>query len=414
MKKLLWIGDAGCATGFARATHQTLDTLRHEYAVTVLGLNFHGSPVTARQYPYPIWPAMPAVGYDGFGVRALAQLLPTLEPSVIVIQQDPWNFPEYMRTIDAVCGAKQEKIPVVGAVAVDGENCRGRDLNGLALAIFWTSFGERQARLGGFTGQSAIVPLGCDTEIYRPGDRREARIQLELPPRLFDKFIALNVNRNQPRKRLDLTVSYFAEWVRGYGGPDRGTPLKIDDAFLYFHACPTGEQGYDVQQLMRYYGLYGDRTRLILAQPEIGNGVPESEVALTYNCADVMLTTTQGEGMGLPTLEGMACGIPQILPDHSAYGDWARDGALLVPCTEIACTPNKINVIGRVVDRHPFIAALDAVYTNKKTAKTHNDPMLGIRDRLSAAGLALANRPEYRWSNIGTAFGDAIRGAISL
>jgi hypothetical protein len=35
---------------------------------------------------------------------------------------------------------------LVGAIAVDGKNCRGADLNGLDHVIFWTKFAEDEAR----------------------------------------------------------------------------------------------------------------------------------------------------------------------------------------------------------------------------------------------------------------------------
>jgi len=62
-KKLLWVGDAGCPSGFGLATHKILDVVRHKYDVTVLGLNYRGDP---HGYPYEIWAAS-AEG-DTFGI----------------------------------------------------------------------------------------------------------------------------------------------------------------------------------------------------------------------------------------------------------------------------------------------------------------------------------------------------------
>jgi D-inositol-3-phosphate glycosyltransferase len=156
MRRLLWIGDAGCETGFARSTHKILETVYREWDVHVLGINYRGDP---HDYPYPIYMAQRYPG-DLFGIRRLQEMLQKVKPDLIVVQNDPWNFPSYMKRLG--------ETPVVGIVAVDGKNCRGRSLNGLKHAIFWTDFGEKEAKRGGYVGTSSVIPLGVDTEIYYP------------------------------------------------------------------------------------------------------------------------------------------------------------------------------------------------------------------------------------------------------
>ena len=376
-RRLLWIGDAVAATGFSRATHYILDVLRHDWDVHVLGINYHGDP---HPYPYPIYPAA-GFRQDVFGVKRSGKLISQLRPDITVVLNDPWNIPAYMK--------QAGNANLVGFVAVDGLNCRGAGMNGLLAAVFWTQFGLEQAQLGGFRGTAGVVPLGVDLEIYKPLDRGECRDQLGLPPKVRDGFIVGNINRNQPRKRLDLTMMYFAEWIRS---------RKIDDAYLYLHVAPTGEQGYEIDQLGRYLGILN---KVIIAEPDIGMGVPESRLCQTYNAFDVQVSTTQGEGFGLTTLEGQACGIPQIAPDWAALGEIVADSALLVPCTSVACTPNNINAIGGIADREEFIECLDRVY---------REP--AARADLRERGIENAGRDCYRWPHIGAAFGQLLEQAL--
>jgi glycosyltransferase involved in cell wall biosynthesis len=375
-RKLLWIGDACVSSGFAKATHNILDHLRHTWDVHVLGINYLGDP---HDKPYPVYPCYP--GGDFFGIGRTKELVGKLRPDIVVVLNDPWNVPEYMK--------RAEGTPVAAMVAVDGKNCRGRGMNGLATAMFWTEFGMKEAQSGGYTGPACVIPLGVDTDIYQTGDKVAARNALGLPPRLRDAFIVGNVNRNQPRKRLDLCISYFAEWVRTY---------EVPDAFFYFHTAPTGDQGYDCRQLAAYYGI---STRLIIAEPDIGHGVLESDLVTTYQAFDAMLTTTQGEGFGLGTFEGMACGIPQIVPDWSALGELCEDAALKVECTEIACTPNKINVIGGIADRAGTIQALRTLYEDPIQYSLY-------RNR----GLKLMENPRFRWENIAKSVDEALTEAL--
>src|SRR5690606_33664969 len=100
----------------------------------------------------------------------------------------------------------------------------------------------------------------------------------------------------------DLAMIYFSEWIKRN---------KIRNAYLYLHVGPTGDRGYDIQQMAEYLRI---KNRVILAQPEIGHGLSEAAMKYVYGSFDVMLSCTQGEGWGLTHMEGMACGIPQILP----------------------------------------------------------------------------------------------------
>jgi glycosyltransferase involved in cell wall biosynthesis len=170
MRRLLFIGDAVCPSGFARSTHHQCDYLDHRtnpsnpdpWEVSVLGLNYRGDP---HDHPYKIWPAKMKAHDDLFGMLLVPELIQTIRPDVVVIQNDPWNFPRYMDNL--------RNVPVVGIVAIDGKNVQGRVLNGLHAAVFWTNFGAEHAQLGGFSGPYGVVPLGVDLEIYKPIDKRK-------------------------------------------------------------------------------------------------------------------------------------------------------------------------------------------------------------------------------------------------
>jgi glycosyltransferase involved in cell wall biosynthesis len=378
MRKLLWIGDAGCESGFAKCTHNTVEVLRQSWEVTVLGLNYRGDPDVRSKWPYDIWPCWP--GGDLFGVGRTLELIDKTTPDLVVIQNDPWNVPAYMKEILKL----KRPPPVVGAIAVDGLNCRGKALNKLARAIFWTEFAQSEAHKGGMTIPSGVVGLGVDLTTYTPGDKQAARNWVGLPEAVKRGFIVGNVNRNQPRKRLDLTIKYFAKWV---------LERQVTDAYLYLHVAPTGDSGFDCDQLAEFYGINTPTNRkLILAIPEMYHGTPEAAVARTMQAFDLGFSTTQGEGWGLTTLEMMACGIPQVAPDWAALGEWARPAAHLVPCTSTAHTP-MANAVGGIMDEAQAIEILDAMYRDPMLRKSHIDK-----------GLALAAEPRYNWTNVGEAF----------
>ena len=382
MKKLLWVGDGpDCPSGFGRVTREVLAVLSQHYDVTVLGINHRGDPSTVS---YPVYAA--AVEGDAMGINRLIWMCDLVQPDVIVLQNDGWHIPYYMSRLRQRKGngeyafPEHAAVPVVAAVAVDGKNFQGEWLRGVTHAIFWTQFALNEAAAGGYSGPASVIPLGVDTENYRPMDKLDARLRRGLPREMDDAFIVGNVNRNQARKRWDLTIKYFAEWV---------AQKNLADAWLYLHTAPTGDSGPDIKQLGRYYGIHD---RIALAAPDTWYGVSEEVMRDTYNCFDVAISTTQGEGFGLTALEAMACGVPCILPDWAALGDWAKGAAWLVPCPTTAINPVQpgLNVIGGVPDQKAFTAALNAMYTSRE-ARVQN----------GLAALERAREPRFQWANIG-------------
>jgi glycosyltransferase involved in cell wall biosynthesis len=117
----------------------------------------------------------------------------------------------------------------------------------------------------------------------------------------------------------------------------------------------------------------------------------------TYRAFDVQITTTQGEGDGLTTKEGMACGIPQIVPEWSALGEWAKGYAVCVPCTSTAATIGRANAIGGIADEIIFVQRLRNLYGNR-----------AMRTAVAEKCLECVQQPQYRWEAVGRGFAEAL------
>lgn len=376
--RILLLSDAVSHTGFARVSHSLLAHLRHNWDVSVLGINYRGDP---HSYPYPIYPARN--GGDIWGVGRYQELVKKVQPDLVFIIQDPWNVVEYT----ALKG--DEKI--VAYMAVDAP-CLPRlsGLNDLDLAIWYTDFGQREGEKAGYNGESIVIPHGVNTDVYRPLDRLECRraLKLDFPD---DAFIVGNVGRNQSRKRLDLTVKYFARWVQR-----ERLPANV---YLWIHAART-DMGCDFVRLADYWGV---ADRLICSSDvKPGCGVTEQDLVRVYNAFDVQINTSIGEGWGLPTMEGMACGVPQVAGDWSGLGEWAKGAAVLVPCSTIQANPNPISTVGGVPDEEPFVDALHALYTDRRYCGE-------VADR----GFDLVKQDRFRWETIAGQFHDAFLDVLN-
>ena len=192
-------------------------------------------------------------------------------------------------------------------------------------------------------------------------------------------FIAGNLNRNQPRKRLDLSIHIFADWIKQH---------RVSNAYLLLH-CAQKDTGWDLRRVAAFHGI-ADRL-LLTGCDDIRSLQSPQQLQRIYCSLDVQISTTLGEGWGLTTMEGMACGIPQIVPDSSALAEWAVP-AVKIPCSRLLMNP-EINTAGALVDHAPFVAALQSLYTDK-----------ALRARLSAQGMEHVRRDDFDWHNIAQQF----------
>lgn len=378
--KLLYIGDSPTATtGFATITTNVCRELtKRGWDIHILGINYRGDP---HDQPWPIYNAG-AFG-DQIGRNRINELCHKLQPDAVLMNNDWW-------IVGPLCKVRPS-IPFIAYMPVDGCNVdrtKMEWLSNITLAIWYTKFARDEAEKKGFTGRSEIIPHGVDRSFFKPMPQAEARDRMGfLSQGLKDAFIVGNVNRNTPRKRIDLTIAYFCEWVRRF---------NRQDAYLYLHMFNKDKEhnGIDFGKLANWCGLHG---RIITPDDEgfdTFNGFPIQSMPAVYNALDVQVTTTQGEGWGLPTMEGMACGTRQIVPAWSALGEWPDDPSCVkVPCTNLSV--NLEGVVGGIADKEQFIEALEAAYQRKIPAP---DP-----SRLD----------QYNWDTIGTRFHTALRRAIA-
>lgn len=382
--RLLWIGDAVAHTGFANVTHNVLDYLSKTWDVSVLGINYHGDP---HNYKYNIYPA--SLGGDLYGLGRLAQLVPMIKPDIICAINDPWITVKYEKELHQ--NKETFGYKTVYYIPVDSPNIKKeivRDLNTANGVIFYTNFGKNEFLKSDYEGSSFIIPHGVNRNHFYPVSKRKARDVLNLSN---DWFIFGSVNRNQPRKRLDLTIEYFAEFAKD----------KPETVRLYIH-CALKDMGYDLIDLARYYGV---DERLIITDPNLTSqrGVSFEVLNYIFNSFDVQISTTQGEGWGLTQAEGMMVGVPQIAPEWSALAEWGRfedgtDAIIYVPVTSHAATINSVNTIGGIADKHKYVDALNNVYYDEQ-----------YRKEMGELGHKRINNSEFDWKNVANQFDEVFK-----
>jgi glycosyltransferase involved in cell wall biosynthesis len=385
MAKILWYGDACSNTGFGRVTHSVLEHLSKDHEVCVLGINYTGDP---HSHPYKIYPACAGGSQDRFGINRIPEILQKEKPDVVICLNDIWVVNQFWERCHFL---KDElKFKFIAYFPVDSESYYPDMLQHMPfwdLAITFTvncahrilSHGVNIPRLG-------VLPHGVDNDRFYPIDKKEAREQIGLP---LDKFIVFNGNRNQPRKRIDLTIQAFAEFA-----------VDKPDTMLYLH-MGAKDLGWDVMPLfhreMTKRGL-DDKHRLILTSPNMNymDAPPDTLLNTIYNACDVGFNTADGEGWGLVSFENASCRKPQVVPNHTACKDiWEGAAQLMDISTWVV--DKDLGVERGLIDVKHAAQLLTELYTNSS-----------IYDEVADACYAVTQRPEYRWESVAMGFSKAI------
>jgi glycosyltransferase involved in cell wall biosynthesis len=367
--KVLWIGDGGVATGFARVNHSIIDNLPEDkYEAHHLAVNYRGDP-----YPNTkslMYPAM--IGGDIYGMTRLPGLIKKIKPDIIFILNDTWILPNYLHYIPE--GQKVVTYFPVDAKPLEAEWCKA--IAERTTPVAYTEFG-REAMLEQTDVKTDIrvIPHGIDTKTFYPIDMLAARAELEgVPP---DSFVVLNSNRNQPRKRIDLTIKGFAKFAKD----------KPQNVKLYLHMGRI-DAGWDIISLCERYGIL---SRLLLTSLELGpnNYVSDERLNVIYNSADVGLNTSMGEGWGLCSMEMAVCRKAQILTECSANTELYGEGrGYLMPVDHYDTYP-MILTDGAVVSEDTVAEALEYYYSNPQ-----------VREADAQAIYDYFTQPKFDWKNI--------------
>jgi len=376
--KVLWISDLVVPTGFSRVSHSIIYHLSpEEYEVRGLGINYKGDP---QPYPYMIFPAN-IRGNDAYGISRLEEIIEYWTPDIIFILNDAWIVRTYLKEIKRLFGDKTPP-KIVTYIPVDSEDHSPswyKEFDTVDKIVTYTEFGKKVIRKAAPLLTVSVIPHGVEHEDFfkiQGVDKRLIKKQI-LPDRedFLDSFIVLNANRNQPRKRIDLTIQGFAEFVKG----------KPENIKMYLHMGRI-DQHIDILEYADRYDL-GDR--LIVTNTRNGaQAAPVALLNLIYNSCEVGINTGIGEGWGLPNFEHASLGAPQVVAGHSALKELYSDCGVIVK-PKFTWTQDNIMTTGRVVTAVDVAEGLDKIYSDKELYKT-----------LSEKSFEKFNSPEYNWKTI--------------
>jgi glycosyltransferase involved in cell wall biosynthesis len=307
MAKILYCGDVGVQTGFGRVAEYLIPALAKEHEVHALAVNWHGDP-NEMQGHCQMYPAM-VHGSDPFGSHRIADLINRIKPDLVWVTNDIWialNLWNQAKSFREQVGFKWFVYTPIDSYGLFPElTAPMMEWDGLAT---YTQFAEKELQLMGYTKPIDIIGHGTDFEKFFPLDKQACRKELGVPE---DAFIVFNGNRNQPRKRIDLTLKAFIKFAK-----------DKDDARLWLN-MGSKDLGWEIIPLFKRIARdegFDPTGKLILTSPHFStdNCLPIEQLNKVYNAADIGINTCIGEGWGLVNSEHGSVGVAQVVPDHTS------------------------------------------------------------------------------------------------
>ena len=352
--KLLWCGDIAAKTGFARVTENVLPYLAKKFNIVVLAHNWWGDP-TPLQKKYKMYPSSNRFQTAPFGEDRIREVVQLEKPDLVFTINDMWIINEQYRRIQDF--HKDKKFKFVGYAPMDSYGwigCLADTANDWDGVISYTQFGAYEFIQGGITKPIAVVPHGVTPGQFFPMDRKEARKKLNIKD---DIFVVFNGNRNQFRKRIDITISAFAKFAK-----------DKPDTQLYLHMGKK-DQGWDIMNLfdreMKRNKLDPNNRIILTADVEGPPSVDVEMLNTIYNAADVGINTCKGEGWGLVSFEHAACKIAQVVPGHTSCKEIFEGYGQLIRCDHIDTDTNFGREMPCPSTDH-LVEILNELYKDKK------------------------------------------------
>jgi glycosyltransferase involved in cell wall biosynthesis len=380
--KILWVADFVAMTGFGRVSGAILPRLKDDFEFVVLACNWHGDACD-EQKDFKMYPASNRFQQAPFGEQRIREIVEREQPDIVFSLNDPWIVSEQYRQIQDL--HQQKKFKFVGYLTMDSYNWIGGidpHVNEWDALIAFTKFGAHEFIKGGVHKPIAIVPHGLDKELFYPMDKAECRRKLGLKE---DLFIVLNANRNQFRKRIDITIKAFAQFAIGK-----------PEAQLYLHMGGR-DQGWSVMDLfgreMSKAGLNPNGRIIMTSASEGPPNVSVEMLNIIYNACDVGVNTTKGGGWELVNFEHAACGVPQIVPNHTSTKEIFEGYGELIETEHIDVDVNYAREMPCPSAEH-LTQILNALYHDPK--------------RMQQVGNACYQRvtdPQFSWETVASQFG---------
>lgn len=380
LQVLCYLDSPTTSTGFAQVSRNILKNLytTGKYNFTCIGINHDGSPYDQQKYPYAIHPAVSPLASnpvynDVYGRQKFIDFARSGQFDLAFMLNDTFILETFFPTLLETRAnlPKDKKFPIILYFPIDGTPKKSWIENVAVKADFpvtYTEYAKREClkHVPGLQNMPVIYH-GVDKETFCP---LPTEITTKFKHDFFgpnaDRYIVLNVNRNQPRKDLHKTFAAFKLFHE-----------KCPDTFLFVNAQKI-DVGGNLLEIAEHYGLVFGKDWACPGDTFNANqGYPIHVVNMLYNASDLIVSTMLGEGWGLSLSEAMACkkpalfpkntSVPEIIGENEEYGYTCESGETI---NDYLCfgTPDN-NLLRPVTNAIDMAEKMQYIYEHQDEAK---------------------------------------------
>jgi glycosyltransferase involved in cell wall biosynthesis len=352
--------------------------------------NRHRSDFPSNVLVYDAWANENPRG-AGFGFDQIKEFVKTHKPDVIILYNDLMVVTTFLRKLHE---ARQEGMKFKIVSYIDQVYlCQRKDFINIVnqvsdVAMMFTRYWTDVIVPQGIKLPTCYLPHGINDMVNFPIEKSLARRCLSLQQ---EDFIVLNLNRNQPRKRWDVCIQAFAEVMKTHlQSPIKlliGTAVQGAWNLVEIYERELTKRGISVEEGMKHLIFHDNPQR-----------VPDEDINILYNVADIGINTCDGEGFGLCQFQHAACGIPQVVPRIGGFLDFFNeDSAIMIePKMTYYVDTSRDSVCGeaQLSDYRDFAKAIIKYYEDPALRKTHGR---NARENILT---------HYQWEDIGNKLAD--------
>jgi len=340
IKVLAYCDSPTIPSGFAKVLRNTLVELHRagHIELTVAAKSYTGEPslfdLPTDMKLYPLYNQFNAG--DPYGLGRTKELLSKLDYDIFFSLEDMWVLQDLASYINEIRSLRNKQFKWIWYSPIDGLPLRLEWLEAFEVAdvpvLFndWTHkhIAKINKRLG---DRSIIIEHAVDPQIfykYRPDQKPDDRLLMQIAAirkhlgRLSgydDAMIVGYIATNSTRK-----------WLTGFIGGIAAAYRQNPDIKLlgYIHTVDNiGQTAISISKVAHSFGI-ADKIIVPTVDSILNQYAPvsDAEINMLYNLFDVYLSTSLGEGDGLPIREAMAAGTPVMAPYNTSMIDRIKGG----------------------------------------------------------------------------------------
>lgn len=227
-------------------------------------------------------------------------------------------------------------------------------------------------------------------EIYKK-DKIECRHHFNIKQ---SDFIVLNLNKNTTRKRLDVTIMAWIEFLKNNKNAYNDCKLLLKNDNIT----------HDLIDIIRHECLHNN-VNYNETICFVNNYVDDENINILYNLADVGINTCDGEGFGLCTFEMAFLEKPQIVPNIGCFLEYLDDThSYLVDPVTYCYNSKKVEAVGgkqSICDYRDFAKGIEFYYKNEYIRSQHSL-------------LTNTNITKYNWKDKSVIFENIIKTTLCI